>query len=165
MMSALDKKWRPCNCFFSQVGLRTYQHPCTYSLTRLLTHSLTHSIQHSPWEANGFSASQEIPHILWNLKVHYRIHKCPPPVPILSQLDTVQPPHPTSWKSILILSSHLLLGLPSGLLPSGFLTKSLYTPLLSPIHATCPAHLILHDFITQTIGCVASNWNYLDYVF
>ena len=37
-------------------------------------------------------------------------------------------PHPTSWKYILILSTHLCLGLPSGLLPSGFPTKTLYTP-------------------------------------
>ena len=39
-------------------------------------------------------------------------------------------PHPTSWTSILILSTHLCLGLPSGLFPSGFPTKTLYTPLL-----------------------------------
>ena len=41
-------------------------------------------------------------------------------------------PHPTSWRSFLILSTHLRLGLPIGLLPSGFPTKNLYTP--SPHH-------------------------------
>ena len=71
----------------------------------------------------------------------------------LSWASPIQPiyPHPSSWRSILILSTHLRLGLHSGLLPSGFLSKILYTPLSSPIRATCPTHLILLDFVTRTI--------------
>jgi hypothetical protein len=78
----------------------------------------------TPWsrvlleKLTGSAASQDIPCILWNPKVHYRTHKCPPPDPILSQLHPV-PTSPTSWRSVLILSSHLHLGLPNGLFPLG----------------------------------------------
>jgi len=83
---------------------------------------------------------------LWHLQV---LATCPIPEPDQSCPRT----HHNSWRSILILSSNLRLGLPGGLFPPGFPTKTLYTPLLSPIRATCPAHLIIIDFINRkTLG-------------
>ena len=70
---------------------------------------------------------------------------CPYPEPTQSS------PPPTSWRSILILSSHLHLGLPNDLFPSDFSINTLCTPLSSPIRATCPAHLIRLDFTNRTI--------------
>ena len=116
-------------------------------LIELLTYSM---VQSPSWEANWFAASQEIPRISRNPKVHYRTHKRPPPVSILGQ------PNPVHIPTSHLLEIHPNIIHPSTprslqWSPSGFPSKTLYIPLSSLICATCPARLILLDFITRTI--------------
>ena len=98
--------------------------------------NITNSMEERPfWEADRSSATQEISRILWNPKVHHRIHNSPPYVPILSQIVPVCPPHRKSRRSILILSSHLRLGLPSGSFPQ-------VPPLKRCMHLSSPPYVL-----------------------
>jgi hypothetical protein len=127
--------------------------PCyTDSIWDLITDSCNWCIarktncmeQRPSWEANMSWAGQEIFAFYGNQRfiAAFTTARCL----FLYWARSIQSMLPSHfYRRILILSFNLLLGLPSGLLPSGFLTKALYAPPLSPIRATCPTHLSLLD--------------------
>jgi hypothetical protein len=113
--------------------------------------------QSHSWEANSHWASQEIHHLLWNPKVYHHVHKSPPLLPALDQMFPIHTfSHLVSLRSNLISSSHLRLGLLSGL-PLSYSDQNFVC--ISPMRATCPAYHIVIDLITLIFGQAYKLWN------
>jgi len=73
--------------------------------------------------------TSQIPHTLLIPQIHYRVQKSTPRPPILNLPSDI-------LRCVLIIFSHLCLGLPSDVFPSGFATDMQCAFLFSPMHAT-----------------------------
>ena len=113
----------------------------------------------TPWrrvlleKLTGSAASQEIPRILSNPEVHYRIHKCPPPVPVLSQL------HPVPTTPSHFLQVHLNIILPS-MSGSQQWSLPLRLPHQNPVHTSLLPHFCLVVTGINSEVLIESHWIY-----
>ena len=90
-------------------------------------------MKHIPsWEANSSSARQESPRIFWNPKVHYRIHKNPPPVLTWARsIQSTSPSHFSKFDFNIILPS----------MPwSSKWSLSIRSPLQNPVYTSALSH-------------------------
>jgi hypothetical protein len=81
----------------------------------------------NPWrrvleKLTGFQVVKQL-HVFYETRWCVTTFNSSPPVPILSQKNTVHVPHTYYWRSILVLSLHLRVGIPNFLIVSRFPTS------------------------------------------
>jgi hypothetical protein len=98
-----------------------------------------------------FHLDKDDSHILCSPKFHFRVHSSLSIIPVLSQINPSALSNYISLRRSLMSPSPISLSLPSGFFPSGFPARTLYIFLLYLIHAKCPAHLIILQYL-HTLG-------------
>jgi hypothetical protein len=90
------------------------------------------------WRAANSAATQEFPSILWNPKVHYRVHKSPP---LSLSWATLIQSHPISLRFILILSTPYAMVYPVFSVLLAFPQMSyMHASSLHSCYMPCPPH-------------------------
>jgi hypothetical protein len=107
----------------------------------------------SPWQVTGCAAIQELLSNLWNPKIHYYVNKSLPLVSVLSQINPVHTT-PSYLRSIITLSTHLHLGLPSSLFlyrfPANILHAFLFALFMLHALPISAYSAIIHNTITRS---------------
>jgi len=111
--------------------------------------------QGQSWEANSLSGSWKIPCTSWNPKGSLPRAQELATCPYLNLMNLLS--HPVSLTCVLMLSTLLCIGHPSGLFPAVFPIKTLYTFLIFAVHSTWSANLILITW--TTCGKEYKSWN------
>ena len=111
----------------------------------LLYIHLFNSTEHSPfWQVCSSSPNKAIRPLLYNSKVHYHVHKSPPLVTVVSQINPLHPSPRTSVFEIKFDITSLFTSRSSQcFFPARFRTKILFAFLFFLIRVKCGAHLIL----------------------
>jgi hypothetical protein len=100
--------------------------------------------------SNISSASQEVTRILCNPNVHYRVHKNPTLVPILSQINPIHTFPSYFLKNYFNIVLKPPRGFPQDLFPSSLNTKAMCVFLFSLMRAIFPVHPVYHDLMIPT---------------
>ena len=120
---------------------------CACGVTCLFTYSMEQS---PSWEANWLSVSQEIHHVLWDPKVHYRDYKCPTPAPILGQINPVLA-HPFH-----LLRFHRNIIPPSTPGSFAWFLSLMFPPPKLCMHLFCPQYVLLSPPVSFSIWWLRS---------